>query len=326
MARILVVGASGAVGRFLLPRLRGAGHDVIALSRTPRVSADPRLRWLVGDLDANLPELPPVDVMISVGPLDAFSRWFARARVARTPRVIALGSMSVLTKCDSPDPDERALAARLRAAERQLADAAAACDSALTVFRPTLIYGAGIDRSVTPIARFARRWRVFPRIAAASGLRQPVHADDLAAACVAVIGNERTVGRTYALGGGERLTFAAMLARVRASLPVATLPLPIPLVAARGMAALARASGWRGISAMAARRLRVDLVADHAPAVVDFGWSPRAFQPIWETWASTRDGGDASASQRGESLAMATRWPIAIQGAGGRTRQDAHRR
>ena len=32
----------------------------------------------------------------------------------------------------------------------------------------------------------ARRWRVFPYVAGANGLRQPVHADDLAAACVAL--------------------------------------------------------------------------------------------------------------------------------------------
>ena len=60
---------------------------------------------------------------------------------------------------------------------------------ACTVFRPTLIYGAGTDRSLAPIARFARRWRVLPVPLGANGLRQPVHARDLAAACVAVLAN-----------------------------------------------------------------------------------------------------------------------------------------
>lgn len=284
-----MAGASGAIGRFLLPRLRDAGHDVTALSRAPHENVDPRLRWLVGDLNSDMPELPSLDVLVSAGPLDAFARWFAQARVVGAPRVIAVGSMSVLTKRDSPDADERAVAARLLAAERQLVEATAACDSALTVFRPTLIYGAGIDRSLTPIARFAQRWRVFPRIAEASGLRQPVHADDLADACLAVIENPRTAGRTYALGGGERLTFTAMLDRVRASLPVSTMPLRVPLVAVHGLVAAAQAAGVHGISSAAAQRLRVDLVADQALAVDDFGWAPRAFQPTWETWAATPD-------------------------------------
>ena len=284
-----MAGASGAIGRFLLPRLRGAGHDVIALSRTPHASFDPKLRWLAGDLNAAMPELPRVDVMVSAGPLDAFAHWFAQARIAGAQRVIAVGSMSVLSKRDSPDAGERAIAARLLAAEHQLAEATAVCASALTVFRPTLVYGAGVDRSLTPVARFAQHWRMFPRVTAASGLRQPVHADDLADACLAVIGNPRTAGRTYALGGGERLTFAAMLERVRASLPVSTLPLPIPLAAVRGLVVALRAAGVQRISSAAAQRLRVDLVADQALAVADFGWSPRAFQPTWETWVPASD-------------------------------------
>ena len=50
-----------------------------------------------------------------------------------------------------------------------------------TIFRPTLIYGTGRDRSLAPIARFARRWRVLPLPVGARGLRQPVHAavDDI---------------------------------------------------------------------------------------------------------------------------------------------------
>jgi hypothetical protein len=53
-----------------------------------------------------------------------------------------------------------------------------------TILRPTLIYGAGIDRSITPIVQRALRLRLFP-IPLAGGLRQPVHADDIARAVVA---------------------------------------------------------------------------------------------------------------------------------------------
>lgn len=282
----LVVGASGAIGRFLLPRLLDAGHTVIALSRTPRVSFHPGLRWIAGDLYTTVPALPALDAVFSLGPLDAFARWLARSELAGRPRVLAIGSMSVETKRDSVAATERALASRLQAAERELASAAAARGCAWTLFRPTLIYGAGVDRSLSPIARFAERWRVFPRIIGARGLRQPVHAEDLAAGCLAASARSGCADRIYALGGGERLGFEVMLERVRASLPVRTLPAPVPFAVAHALARGARAFGSSDARVAAIERLRRDLVAEHAAAVADFDWAPRGFAPDARMWHS----------------------------------------
>jgi nucleoside-diphosphate-sugar epimerase len=280
----LVTGASGAIGRFLLPRLLAAGHDVIALSRTSRACDDPRLRWVIGDLDAAMPAFPALDAIFSCGPLDAFARWFTHASLQGHPRVVAFGSMSITSKQDSDDAAERSLVTRLREAEQGLVAAAAARDCAWTVLRPTLIYGAGIDRSLTPLAHFATRWRVFPRLPLACGMRQPVHADDLAAACIAVAGNRHAENRTYALGGGERLAFDTMLERVRASLPVRVLSLPLPVFGVRRIAELAHAVGLPRLNAASLDRLYRDLVADNDPASTDFGWSPRGFHPDAATW------------------------------------------
>lgn len=269
----LVCGASGAIGRFLLPRLLGAGYYVIALSRVDRGGGDERVQWRIGDLDHAMPDLPALDLVASCGPLDAFARWFARTP-ARIARVVAFGSMSVQSKQDSQDIAERALAARLREAEQSVAMSAQARDCAWTVLRPTLIYGAALDRSLTPLARLARRWRVFPRIPGARGLRQPVHADDLAGACVAAAANPHSAGRIYALGGGERLAFATMLERVHASLPFHAAPLPVPLSLLRPFARRVPAIG----------RLQLDLVADDGAAVADLGWAPRAFLPDADCW------------------------------------------
>jgi len=275
----LIVGASGATGRFLGPRLLAAGHEVVALSRRPRESADAHLRWLCGDLHATMPPLPALDTIFNLGPLDAFARWFAQAPIVGAPRVIAFGSMSVESKRDSADAEERQLAERLRQAERELAAAAEQRGCRWTLFRPTLIYGAGVDRSLTPIAHFAARWHVVPRLAGAHGLRQPVHAEDLAEACIAALTNARTCERIYALGGGERLAFATMIERVRASLPTLVIPLPIPLAAARAVARLVHSKRLAAIE-----RLTTDLVADHAAAMADFGWRPRTFHPDASAW------------------------------------------
>jgi nucleoside-diphosphate-sugar epimerase len=271
----LVFGATGAIGQFLLPKLRARDEHVVAASRQPRVAAtDAGIEWLHADLFATMPEIPAVETIFSVGPLDAFAKWFAQDQHgggASMRRVIAISSMSAQSKQDSIDPAERALSTRLREAEQTLFDVATRRKVACTIFRPTLIYGSGRDRSLAPLARFARRWRVLPIPHAAHGLRQPVHADDLAAACVATRDAAVTFGRTYELGGGERLRFDAMLARIAMDPQCAALRLPVPLTLLRVVEWIAR--GHAG----ALSRLQRHLLADNAAAARDFAYAPRTF-------------------------------------------------
>lgn len=267
---VLVFGASGSVGRFLLPQLAQL-HPAIAVSRAARVGAS---NWIRGDLNDQGMTWPQAETVISLGPLDAFATWLQRYPAATLRRVIALSSMSAESKRDSIDPHERALAERLRAAETLVMATAARRGVACTLFRPTLIYGAGMDRSLAPIARFARRWRLLPVPIGASGLRQPVHARDLAAACAGVVANAATYGKIYALGGGERLRFDALLLRLRSALPGLVLPLPLPLIALRLL------SRWRQAATFnpaAVARLRESLIADNRAAARDFGYAPVAF-------------------------------------------------
>ena len=260
MRSILLFGASGAVGHHLLPLLPNAHYKVWPVSRETRAG------WLTGDLHDARVDWPAADIVLSLGPLDAFAAWLERQpQVPR--RMIALSSMSAETKASSPDPAERALAERLCAAEARLFDASAARDIACTIFRPTLIYGTGTDRSLSPIARFVRRWHALPLPLGASGLRQPVHAADLAHACAVTIDNPNTYGKTYPLGGGERLTFVAMLWRLRAAQCGFALPVPLPL----------RLFRLAGISPGVVARWREPLIADNGPATRAFGYAPRGF-------------------------------------------------
>ena len=273
---VLVLGGSSQIGRFLLPRLRERGEAVLALSRQPH-DDQAELTWLRGHLPDAVPELPPLSAIICCGPLNGLADWLEHVNLPLAPRVVAISSMSAQSKRDAELPADRALSQLLRDAEAKLASACARHDCAWTVLRPTLVYGIGLDKSLTPLAHRAMRLRVFP-LPAGGGLRQPVHAEDLAWAMLAALDHSASAGQVLSIGGGERLPAREMFARVRRSLPRATVPLPLPAwllhLAGRGMPRL------RGPLA----RLESDLIADNEPLERLLGVRPRPFEPDAACW------------------------------------------
>lgn len=279
MRRALVFGGTGQIGRPLLAALQRDGWDLVALSRDAQPD-EPGLRWLRGRLGDSEPLPDRVDAVLSCGPLDAFARWYAQSPL-QAARVIAFGSTSVRVKQNSPDEAERDVAQRLQHAEDVLMATSAARGAPATMLRPTLVYGSARDATLSRIAQLAQRTRVFPLPRGATGLRQPVHVDDLAGAASACLARPATAGRAYDLPGGEAVPYREMVRRVLHALepPARLLELPAPLfdlvvrvAQARGMAA--------GFSDAALDRMRRDLVFDSGAAQADFGYAPRPFRPI----------------------------------------------
>ena len=278
MKTALVFGASGQIGLPLLDRLGDAGWRVHAVSRQAR-SDTPGRHWLQGDF-AHVPVLPrDVDAIFSCGPLDLFARWYATANVV-SPRVVAFGSTSATSKHASDDEHERDVARRLLGAEAAVFEASEQRGAGATMLRPTLVYGAGRDATLTRIAGIARRWGRFVLPRRADGLRQPVHVQDLADAAFAANVSPVAQGRSYDLPGGETLAYRDMVRRVLACLdpPLPLLELPMPLFRAAVAAAQARGVA-RELTPAAVARMREDLAFDAAPARRDFGYAPRAFRP-----------------------------------------------
>ena len=221
-----------------------------------------------------------IETIYSVGPLDGLARWLDVAKLPGLRRIVALSSMSVEVKAGSSDPSERALASRLRRAENDVIAFSQSKAVACVVLRPTLIYGAGVDQSVSALARFGERWHVFPMIPGATGLRQPIHADDLASACIAAALIAAIPAKIFAVGGGEQLSFADMLGRIRGGISTCTIALLVPLGLARIALRLLRLHPrWRHLRAGLVDRLQVDQIVDNDPACRDLHWQPRSFLP-----------------------------------------------
>ncbi len=278
----LILGASGTVGRYLTIRLRESASELLALSRRTVASRDRRIRWIQGDLYGDVPDLAEAKIhsIYSVGPLDGFARWLRNSNLPSLRRVVALSSMSLEVKAQSSDPAERDLAVRLVSAERDVIEFCIGRDIACVVLRPTLIYGGGLDRSLSLLASAGQRWHMFPSIPGATGLRQPIHADDLAWACVSAMEIAGQTPKIFRLGGGEQLTFAAMLSLTRKGLPSWTIPVHVPLQLARlAMRLLRLLPRWRHLDQGLVNRLRQDQIVDNEPAMRELEWQPRKFEP-----------------------------------------------
>lgn len=276
---VLVLGASSQIGHFLLPELVRSGARVLALSRKPQAPVG-KVEWLRGALPQPPRGAGDATAICCFAPLDALAAWVGSGAAPGLQRVVATSSMSAESKRASPVASERAVARRLRDGEAALALACTQRGVAWTVLRPTLIYGAARDRSLTPLAHRATTWRVFG-LPAGSGLRQPVHAEDVATAVLAAL-DGAAAGSVVPIGGGERLTAGEMFARVRGSLPVPTLPLRIPAPLIRLGARLV--PPLRG----PLTRLGQDLVADNGELERLLGVHPRPFRPDADCWRPVR--------------------------------------
>jgi len=284
---VCVTGASSQLGVFLLPRLRAAGFRVVAVSRTaprePRECAE-GVTWLNAEFLTVNPHgekderFPSPNHLVSCGPLA-----LARRLVLRHPglqRVVAFSSSSVLSKADSENRTERHHMAAMAADEDALIDVCAERGLPLLLLRPTLIYGCGLDRNISLLHDLARRFHRIPLAGAADGLRQPVHADDLAALAVRALRIERPVDAVSAACGGETLSYREMAQRIAAlqTSPVHLLRLPGGLMASL-IRILSPWPRWRGVNAEMVRRQNQDLVFDDSALRMALNWNPRPFEP-----------------------------------------------
>ncbi len=273
----IVTGASSQIGCFLLPRLVAAGYTVRALSRVRRTDVD-GVHWCFGDLGDRVDW--PVDtggsVLFHLAHISLLPEQIDTLACSDVRRIVAFSSTGRFTKAHSGSSGERASAVSLACAEEAVI---AKCDAAgipWTLFRPTMIYGKGTDRNVSFIARVVKRCRFFPLAGKGTGLRQPVHAEDLASACLAVLDNPVTFAKSYVLSGGEILSYREMVERVFQGLDLEPRILTVPIPLLRCVINVMRIlPGFREFTPEMASRMNTDLCFDHAEATNDFQFAPR---------------------------------------------------
>lgn len=275
---VLVLGATSLVGRFLLPRLAAERVPTTAVSRTPRESAG-AVRWIAayladpGTLSGGGPEarvfsLSPIWLLPPVLPV-------LHERGMR--RLVAFSSTSRFTKGDSTSVKERQVARALEEGEAAVGAFCKANGVGFTILRPTLVYAEGADGNVSRLAGLIRRFGVLPLPGEGVGLRQPVHADDLALLARLCMDASPT-NAAYDAPGGETLSYRAMVERIFEGLGRSPRIAPVPGTLLRAGYVLAKPF-LPGSTVGMIDRINQDLVFDPGPVSQAFGWAPREFRP-----------------------------------------------
>jgi nucleoside-diphosphate-sugar epimerase len=196
--------------------------------------------------------------------------------------IVALGSTSLFSKASSANSVERITAAQLETAEKTFQDWCLRSNVHGTLLRPTMIYDCVRDANVTRLAHFVKRFRFLPLAAPAQGLRQPIHADDVAGAIFKCIGNEAIYDKVLNIAGGEVLTYRAMAERIFAALDIKLRLLMLP----QGW--LEKGFHWAsqiGVLRETAfgsaifSRMNQDLIFDVAEGLRLLNYQPRTFKP-----------------------------------------------
>jgi NADH dehydrogenase len=216
---LLLTGATGTVGRALLPPLIAAGTPVRCLVRDPRrLGADRvRVQIALGDLGDHLSfrhALRGVDTVVhlasvirdqphgSIEELSGVATWrlVQAAERAGVRRFVFFSTLGASTRSR----------ARLMRAKAVAEGAVLASALEHTVFAPSIIYAPG-----DPYLRLLQRMSWLPAMAIpgdGSAHFQPICADDVAACVIAALAADAATNARYELAGPQTLTHREIVA------------------------------------------------------------------------------------------------------------------
>ncbi len=281
----LVTGSSSQIGSWLVPSLIEDGWAIHLMSRGRSQMSEygTNAIWHKFDLtrqDSSFPTLT-ADVLFHTAGIASILPWMEQVSLIGIKRVVAFSSTSLFTKASSSDPIDVDMVARLGGYENSLIAECENRDIAWTILRPTLIYGGKFgDRTVLDIARVISRFGIFPVLGQGKGLRQPVHAADLARACIQVWDRTATFNKAYNVSGAEALSYRKMVERIFVAMNKKPRFLQVPLAGFELAVRLANCHPrYRHLRASMAKRMDQDMVFSHDEATSDFDYEPRAFMP-----------------------------------------------
>lgn len=272
---IIIFGPYGQVGIAVIRLALSRGIKVIAVTHTRTVSFSNPMFSAV-----NVEELDYVFAkgnkkVVFTGPINKIHEY--KKYLNKASHLICFSSTSRFTKSDSSSEFYKNIVSDLVTGEEEVIKLSESNKFRFNILRPTLIYGFGIDSNVTAISKFIGKYKIFPIYKNGSGLRQPVHLEDLANSVISLFhAGKKSYNKEYNLSGGETLSYYQMvkkifLAQNQTPIIFKTKFLPFFMEIAN------KFSSNQLINKEVVLNMEKDFVFSHIEAQKDFNYSPRKF-------------------------------------------------
>lgn len=287
---VLLTGANGFLGRYLLACLLSAGHHVVPavrrLAETDKLLPAPVSIAVDFNRDIRpedwLARLAGIDAVINCAGIlqgrpgqsieaihaAAPAALFAACREAGVKRVIQISAISA-----------EAGAGTAYAATKREADAfLASTDLDWVVLRPSLVYAEGADGGTALFRALAALPFAIPLIGGGAQAFRPIHIDDLCATVLRILDRPEIARAVIDPVGPDRLTLREILVDLRRWLglgPARIVEVPLPLI--RIAARLGEAFGGP-VSTTSLRQLEFGNVGNADSFVETIGFSPRRWR------------------------------------------------
>ncbi len=236
--RVLVVGATGCIGRAVVHALRSRGQTVVAASRADAVMPVDYMHAVAPQAWAERLMRSRIDAVVNCAGILMQSRaqtfervhaqgpieLFRGAMLAGVSRIVQVSALGVTEEGDDKLPPY--ITSKCQA-DRSLA----ALPLTHAIVRPSLVYGPG-SASASLFATLAS----LPLIALPGGGAQrvqPVHVYEVAEAVARWIENKESTSGVFELAGPRAVSYREMLAAYREAMALGAalwLPLPMPLM------------------------------------------------------------------------------------------------
>jgi uncharacterized protein YbjT (DUF2867 family) len=242
-SNIVILGATGFVGRALVRRLQQDGHDITMLSRNLNAHLLRLLPPSVKQINADVYDLEKLhhaiqgaDVVINlVGILNEKGdngRGFHRAHVELTQILIqacknaGVNRLLHMSSLNAGRGESYYLKSRGEAEQ-----AVKQSGLAWTIFEPSVIFGIG-DGLFTRFGQLLKLAPVMP-LARAGTKFAPVYIGDVVQAFRQALSDKKTIGEVYELYGGEVFTLKEIVRMSAQQLGLKTLIVPLPDILGR---------------------------------------------------------------------------------------------
>mgnify|MGYP001826251834 FL=1 len=247
--KVAVIGGTGFVGRYIVSALIEAGHSVALLVRpgsAGKLQCPDAVQVTVGDVGSATAVAKTLEgcdaVIYCIGILRESRRNGVTFEALQYEGVVRTVEAAInagvkrfllMSANGNKSPGTPYQETKNRAEDVVLASGLDA-----TVFRPSVIFGDPLGareiatqlyrqmvRPPIPAAGFYTGWRP------ADGhiLKSPIQVEDFAPAVVSALGNDDTIGRVFALGGPEEVSWTGMIRRIAEAVGRTKWVLPYPI-------------------------------------------------------------------------------------------------